>query len=636
MLPGTLLASPEWLDNAPIAEGRALFPDEAVVEVYRSRRVSLDKRGRRTVLERKVYDIRDGSGQGCNAAWYWENVWRRVEALDGWRRNSSGKTEHLKKALSTQVLGGELFSDARQVGLVIPEVGPGTVVAFECRYSDEAPGLCLSDWPGRTKVPVVRWEYELRLPDQWEAAGFWVDPDVGSVPSPVVPDSIRTGLVMWVREGIAGPPEAEPLCPPIEALAPTFYVTIKCPEGVSGAIVDWDAVSDWHEDLQSGALAADEGLGDAAVDPDGAEPRSAAVTRRIATFVQSSIRYEQIYLDDGGWRPHAATEVYQNRFGDCKDMACLLVAMLRKAGVPAFPVVTNSAEWEPLRRDFPSPYAFNHCIVAIGPDDSTGLMAARSDQWLFFDPTAKSVAFGRLPASVEGKLALVVGASDEAALVRLPRATAAANQKIHRVSLQLSESLDCTGTVDVLLTGQAAFSFRQELAGSGTETLRRHYQAALSKQMPGGRVLQFEALGIDSPSESLRVAYEIELPAMGQRVDQTVFVAPLALIAPAEEIFTADHRRTDICLPYAYMSETTATVRLPAGWGLSDVPEDASVVNAFGMYQRSCEPTEDGFQVVRVEAVEHTQFPAIQYAFAREWDRTRYDADRQMVVISTR
>ena len=57
---------------------------------------------------------------------------------------------------------------------------------------------------------------------------------------------------------------------------------------------------------------------------------------RIFTFVQQKIRYVAVSIGIGSYQPHFAEDVFQNRYGDCKDMSTLIVALARAAGIPAY------------------------------------------------------------------------------------------------------------------------------------------------------------------------------------------------------------------------------------------------------------------------------------------------------------
>ena len=52
-------------------------------------------------------------------------------------------------------------------------------------------------------------------------------------------------------------------------------------------------------------------------------------------FVQDDIRYMGIEMGENSHKPHAASQVFQQRFGDCKDKSYLLCNMLRAMGIDA-------------------------------------------------------------------------------------------------------------------------------------------------------------------------------------------------------------------------------------------------------------------------------------------------------------
>ena len=58
-------------------------------------------------------------------------------------------------------------------------------------------------------------------------------------------------------------------------------------------------------------------------------------TEAIAEFVQKHIRYFVIEMGIGGYQPHFAGDIFRNRYGDCKDKATLLSAMLSTVGIHA-------------------------------------------------------------------------------------------------------------------------------------------------------------------------------------------------------------------------------------------------------------------------------------------------------------
>lgn len=84
---------------------------------------------------------------------------------------------------------------------------------------------------------------------------------------------------------------------------------------------------------------------------------------RAVAFVQGEIRYVGLDMGENSHAPHAPEVTLRNRYGDCKDKATLLIALLQLAGIRAEPVLVNSDQGHGLDARLPSPYAFDHVVV---------------------------------------------------------------------------------------------------------------------------------------------------------------------------------------------------------------------------------------------------------------------------------
>jgi len=91
---------------------------------------------------------------------------------------------------------------------------------------------------------------------------------------------------------------------------------------------------------------------------------------RLAEFVQKEIRYVSIQIGLGGYQPHPAPGILANRYGDCKDKATLLAAMLKSAGFDSFYIIINIDPYSVSPAAPVSLFLFNHAILAIKLADS--------------------------------------------------------------------------------------------------------------------------------------------------------------------------------------------------------------------------------------------------------------------------
>lgn len=92
---------------------------------------------------------------------------------------------------------------------------------------------------------------------------------------------------------------------------------------------------------------------------------------KLLHFVQNDIRYLGLENGISAYKPHPPAQVLQQKFGDCKDKALLLCALLKKLGVEAYPALVNTYLRGTVAEQLPTPAAFNHCIVSMQYQDST-------------------------------------------------------------------------------------------------------------------------------------------------------------------------------------------------------------------------------------------------------------------------
>jgi transglutaminase-like putative cysteine protease len=85
--------------------------------------------------------------------------------------------------------------------------------------------------------------------------------------------------------------------------------------------------------------------------------------RRAVRFVQDEVRYLGIEMGSSSHQPHPPEQVLEQRYGDCKDKALLLVRLLRALGVEATPALVSTSQGRALDEEPPSPLAFDHVIV---------------------------------------------------------------------------------------------------------------------------------------------------------------------------------------------------------------------------------------------------------------------------------
>lgn len=101
-------------------------------------------------------------------------------------------------------------------------------------------------------------------------------------------------------------------------------------------------------------------------------------------FVQDEIRYLGVETGENSHKPHKPEDVFAQRYGDCKDKAFLLCAILRSNGIECDPVLVDTYKRSHLTDYLPSPSDFNHVIARIKMVDER---LGNEDIYAFVDAT---------------------------------------------------------------------------------------------------------------------------------------------------------------------------------------------------------------------------------------------------------
>jgi len=103
----------------------------------------------------------------------------------------------------------------------------------------------------------------------------------------------------------------------------------------------------------------------------------------IDRWIKTNVRYVAIYLGSGRVVPNDAAAVLRNKYGDCKDQATLMAALLAARGIAREVVLVNGGNAHAL--DLPATLAaLNHVMIYL------------PDFGIYDDPTASFASFGIL------------------------------------------------------------------------------------------------------------------------------------------------------------------------------------------------------------------------------------------------
>jgi transglutaminase-like putative cysteine protease len=451
------IAQPAWLKEA-IQRGSsvAVDKDASLLVLHHSEEGKIVPSGNMAFNVCWAARILDKSGATQTGLVQPVTATRKVKNLKGWLLKPDGSKKDLAKESVIEIDIGQsvgYYDDARSLVASFNNITPGDVVAYE--YTVEEKDPLTGYYTGFTfqqAQPVVWARFEVEIPPGWHI-----------LTATQQTDSIRYvsqgNLHIWTAENLVYCP-TEPYMPPWSRMARS--VTIGCFDGGGQAgrgFADWRAVVTWSRDLHNSACADTASLIATVDQLCGGLTSPAAKLDAIARYVRDEIRYVAVEIGMGRFQPRPAGVTLRNKYGDCKDKATLMRAMLSLAGIPSEAVVARlEGEIDPK---LPSPFQFNHIIVGIPTAAVPDLLSypdATVDGWLYFDPTNESIPLGSLSSSLRGSYVLKTSSIDST-VTQLPPLKPQNSRRRYFATAELTADLNMRASVRVVDYGLWAEEF---------------------------------------------------------------------------------------------------------------------------------------------------------------------------------
>jgi hypothetical protein len=476
---------------------------------------------------------------------------------------------------------GELHSSRELRSVTFPAVPAGSTLALDYQVREHPwfPG-------GEIELGSAERTESLRVAVHGAGAGWHYRID-GALPGLAVQEV--PGGVMVTGSGLAG------LIPPEHA--PELAADGAVLRYAWGDTASWEAVGRWYQEILAQvprnaetvrAKARQLTAGAAGLAGGGGDADRRRRIEALADFARRQVRYVAVEVGIGGYRPHEPQQVIDRLWGDCKDKALLLVDLLHEAGIEAYPALARLDPKGRVDRDFPSPFQFNHMIVAV-PAAGLGLGADApvAGGYLFLDATQDVGGLEWLQPAVQDQEVLVVrGGGRPGELVRTPVVAAREGRKLD-VALDLAASGEARGSARLELTGEAGAAFLHLRDGVKPQELDRVLRRVFAAFLPAGAELaELRWQSVDGGLPDVRLDARVTLPSLGAAAEAGALpVIPLPGLADLPPPGLLDGRTLPV-VEEPFANRVTWKVTLPRDACKAETPEVA-VQNAVGAFHQT-------------------------------------------------
>lgn len=579
------VTAPDWVRQAD-AKTQQNFPAETnAVVLLDDTSMVVTAPGQADVTYRRVVRILRPQGREEAKFGVYLSGSEKLLSLHAWSIDASGRQYEVKdkEFADYSPFYGEMYTDVHYRVVEAPAGNPGSVVALE--YSVRR-RLWMDKWSWyfQEDIPIVEARFTVQLPSGWEYKESWANHTPGK--------ALEAGPNRWQWQctSVPGiPDETHSLAR--GALAGHMEIAFFEP-GSRSNLASWTAIGDWYSALTSGRRDVSPELSAKARELTSGASTFDAKLRALTSFMQSEVRYVAIEIGVGGYQPHPASEVYRMRYGDCKDKATLLSAMLKRVGIESDYVLVNTHRGV-IQPDVPST-GFNHAILAIALQAGTVAEQYRSvvktkagARYLIFDPTDEYTPVGELRTGLQGSYALLVLPSG-GELVQLPMLPPDSNRIEREGTFTLQADGSITGTMTERFSGTHASRQRSVLAGENESERLKTLDQYLRESLKNPSVKQLSFGDLAQRQKELVVEYQLSASGYAQRSGGLLLLRPRVL---GEKGLSLDwaKRKLPVQLAGPSSEKDVFEVQLPPGYTVDELPEATTVDVGFASYKSKIE-----------------------------------------------
>ncbi|MCM8816953.1 MAG: DUF3857 domain-containing protein [Candidatus Omnitrophica bacterium] len=492
-----------------------------------------------------------------------------IEIIEAKTITPEGNILHVRKSDIRTVTPAELshfsvlYPGIKVCTVTFPAVGPGSIIEYIYKIETKKPIMPGAFWDGfffQDTEPFMYSKYRITVPENMRLYFFPFSVELKEKTKKgkfITYEYLKTNMPAIIPEE---------MMPPISELVPRVLVT---------TIKDWDEIGRWFYNLSKDTTIPDSNIkATTSRIVQGAKTDEEKI-KAIYHFICKNIRYIGLELGIHGFKPHDAKDVLKSGYGDCKDKAALMVAMLKCVGIKSYIALINTERQ--IEENIPFPGQFNHAIVAV----------QRENDFLILDPTSQVIPYPELPPSDQNKPVLIP-TEDKTIMVKSYCAKPEENQKKRHIVASFDSSGNLEANVSVYINGIYAASLRNTFRYLSEEERKRELSRSLNRIIPNTTLKQFIIENIDSLDQPINQRYTFGSKKYATILQKKMLFNP-ALLEKIEgtELTSLEKRNFPIRLPFKRSNIDLIVFHLPENYVVDAHPESVKIETKFGKYSTS-------------------------------------------------
>ncbi|HFA51895.1 MAG TPA: DUF3857 domain-containing protein [Bacteroidetes bacterium] len=334
-------------------------------------------------------------------------------------------------------------------------------------------------------------------------------------------------------------------------------------------------------------------------------------------FVNGQITWNGTYYH---FSDEDLNKAFEKKSAYSGEMNLMVLALLKKAGIRAFPVLVSTRSNGKVNKYYPMLGQFNHTLVWAEIDGKEYWIDAGDKMRPFGTPAMQSLNFEGILIDDEKKTYQWVGIKP------------AKTKDVMLVNASVNEDGELTADLTCSHTGYSALKERSACAGKDG---KQHWQNRLDGQHPDAVIETINLQNQTAPNKALKNKMALDIPGAAMANGDMLYLSPTIYSQFAENPFKVEERTLPIEFPYPQTEQVITNLTLPEGYAVEELPESVklSLPEAAGSFSYRVSEINGKVQIISKVVMKKTFFLPEEYAALRNFFSMVEEKQAEQVVL---
>jgi hypothetical protein len=316
-------------------------------------------------------------------------------------------------------------------------------------------------------------------------------------------------------------------------------------------------------------------------------------------------------------------DLWENGFGNGRQITWLFLGLVRAAGFEAYPVLVS-------RRD---QYFFKPSLMNTGQLNDNVVLVKLNGKELYFDPGTPFTPYGLLPWAETGVTGLRLD-KDGGSWIQTSLPVGSDSMVERKASLKLTDTGALEGKITVTYTGLEALGKRMEERNEDDTNRKKYLEDQVQQSIPVGIDVELtNKPDWQSSSRPLVAEFDLKVPGWVSGAGRRALM-PVGLFGGMEKrVFEHANRTHPIYFSYPSERADDVTIDLPLDWQVNNIPSVQAVDAKAAVYKINIENNKGTLHMTRRVNLDLLMVDSKLYPTLRAFFQAVKTGDEQQIVL---